>query len=150
MLGCLFLKSTSLAINKPYEVPEGNYEEEPVRIRATLYCDEGTTASGHEARYGVIAAAPKYLPTKDYSYVAYIYQIDDDGDVGELIDVFDVYDTGYGFETGIGKSKILKNKTKGSIELGETIDIYLEEEDIRNWQKIYGDYVYMKIEKGKG
>mgnify|MGYP002519473531 CR=1 FL=1 len=152
LLGCIFLNcSTSLAINKPYEVYEGDYEEEPVKIRATCYCDEGTTASGHDARYGIIAAAPKYLPKDGYTYVAYIYQVDEDGSLGDLIGLFDVYDTGYGFETGVGKSKILKNKTLGSIETGETIDINMDTlSDIRDWQKEVGDYVYIKLEKGKG
>lgn len=128
------------------EAREANPFVEPVKVRATCYCDGDTTASGRPVREGIIASKPEYM-----GYVACINAVNEDGSVGEFIGFYEVLDTGYGRETGNGESKILKGKTLGTIETGETIDIYMPtQHQVEEWIDTYGDYVYVKFVKGQG
>lgn len=128
------------------ESREANPFVEPVKVRATCYCDSGQTASGRPVREGIIASKPEYM-----GYVACINAVNEDGSVGEFIGFYEVLDTGYGKDTGEGESKILKGRTLGTIETGETIDIYMPTmHQVEEWIDTYGDYVYVKFVKGEG
>ena len=119
---------------------------EPVKIRATCYCDEGTTTSGKATRPGIIASKRDYL-----GYVAALYAVNEDGSIGEFIGYYEILDTGYGIETGIGESSIKPGRTLGSLETGESIDIYMPTLHMaEEWIDTYGDYVFCKLVKGNG
>ena len=128
------------------EAREPNPFVEPVMFRTTCYCDEGVTASGTQTRLGIIASKPEYL-----GYVACVNAVNEDGSIGEFIGYYEILDTGYGRETGIGESKILEGKSIGTIEAGETIDFYMPTLHMaEEWVNTYGDYLYIKLVKGVG
>lgn len=54
-----------------------------------------------------------------------IYKCSSDGTVGDFIGTYTFDDTGYGAESGIGESKILEDRTVGTIENGTCIDFSL-------------------------
>lgn len=119
---------------------------EPVIVRCTCYIDKGITASGQYTRPNTMAAKREWI-----GYVACINAINEDGSIGEFIGFFEITDTGYGRETGRGESQIIKGKTLGTIETGETIDIWQKDmASAREWVNKYSDYVYIKIIDGKG
>jgi len=55
---------------------------------------------------------------------AVIIYMDDNGKPGEVVGVFEILDTGYGRDTGKGESRVKKGRHLGTIETGQTIDIY--------------------------
>ena len=119
---------------------------ESVKIRATCYCDSGITASGTQTRPGIIASKKEYL-----GYVACINAVNEDGSIGEFIGFYEILDTGYGIETGVGESRIKSGRTLGSLETGESIDIYMPTLHMaEEWVDTYGDYVYIRLVKGEG
>ena len=119
---------------------------EPVKVRCTCYCDSGTTASGKETRPGIMASKPEYI-----GCVACVNAVNEDGSIGEFIGFFEILDTGYGRETGVGQSKIFSDRTLGTIETGETIDVYQPTmHQAEEWISNYGDEVYIKLVKGVG
>lgn len=119
---------------------------EPVKLRCTCYCDDGVTASGCKTRPGIMASKKEYL-----GYVACVNAVNEDGSIGEFIGFFEILDTGYGRETGMGISQILKGRTLGTIETGETVDIYMPTtHQAEEWIDTYGDYVYVQFIKGEG
>ena len=120
--------------------------EEPVKLRCTCYCDEGVTASGKQTRPGIVAAKKEWL-----GYVACLNAVNEDGSIGEFIGYFEILDTGYGAETGVGESSIIKGKSLGTIESGKTIDIYYPTvHQAEEWIDTYGDYVYVLLVDGEG
>lgn len=125
---------------------EGDPFKAPTKIRCTCYCDSGVTSSGAETREGIIASKKEWQ-----GYCACLYSIAEDGSIGEFIGFYEILDTGYGRETGIGESKIFKGRTLGTIESGETIDVYMPTlHQAEEWIDTYGDYVYLFIVKGEG
>lgn len=88
-------------------------------VDATAYYDVygyGYGATGQPLVEGLtIAGRPE-----DLGKTAYIYDLDKN-----LIGIYEFRDTGYGQATGYGSSRILKGKTKGTIEVGQCIDIYM-------------------------
>ena len=119
---------------------------EPVKIRCTCYIDSGTTASGKETRPGIMAGKPEWI-----GCVACVNAVNPDGFVGEFIGYYEILDTGYGAETGVGQSKIFSDRTLGTIETGETVDIYQPTmHQAEEWIDQWGDYVYIKLIKGVG
>lgn len=128
------------------EALAGDPFEEPVKIRCTCYLDDGTTASGKQTREGIVASKREWI-----GYVAELNKVNDDGTIGELIGYYEILDTGYGRETGVGESQVLGGRTLGTIEAGETIDVWMPTSNqAEEWIDAYGDYVYIKIIKGKG
>lgn len=57
-----------------------------------------------------------------------IYKCNSDGTVGDFIGTHTFDDTGYGAESGIGESKILEDRTVGTIENGTCIDFFFDTE----------------------
>ena len=128
------------------EAISGDPFKEPVKVRCTCYLDSGTTASGHQTRPGIMAAKKEWI-----GCVACINAVNEDGSVGEFIGFYEILDTGYGRETGIGESQILKGRTLGTIETGDTIDIWQPtRHQAEEWIDTYGDYVYITIVEGVG
>lgn len=135
-----------LTCNTQVKADGGDPFTEPVKVRCTCYLDTGTTASGAQTRPNIMAAKREWI-----GCVAEVNEINEDGSIGEFIGLFEILDTGYGRETGHGESKILKGKTLGTIETGETVDIWQPTlEAAQEWVKAHGDYIYIKIFKGAG
>lgn len=119
---------------------------EPVKVRCTCYIDSGTTASGKETRPGIMAGKPEWI-----GCVACVNAVNPDGSIGEFIGYYEILDTGYGAETGVGQSKIFSDRTLGTIEIGETVDVYqVTMHQAEEWVEQYGDFVYIKLCRGKG
>lgn len=110
--------------------PEERIDDEPFIVECTAYCDAGITASGRPTVEGLtIAGAKEWL-----GCVAVLYEVDEDGTVGEFISIYQFTDTGYGID--------------GDIPRGETIDIYMSDEDAC-WEWGRRD-VYVHIINGRG
>lgn len=109
------------------------------KIRATCYCEHGITYSGCYTREGIIAGRKE-----DIGDVAAIYEVAEDGGVGDFIGYFEILDCGAGFDTdGDGKGD--------STIKGKTVDVFRNDMNgVNEWIKIYGDYVYIKIIKAEG
>lgn len=142
LLNCITLKIQ--AFEKPVEI--GNITDDPQKIRCTCYIDNGITASGQYTRPGIIAAKKEWI-----GCVAELNAVNPDGSIGEFIGYYEILDTGYGIETGYGQSKIKKGKTLGTIESGQSVDVWMPTMHQANeWVSLYGDYVYIKIIRGEG
>jgi hypothetical protein len=112
---------------------------EPVKIRCSCYCEHGKTATGAKTRYGIAAGKKEWI-----GYVAELNAINPDGSVGEFIGYFEFKDTGAGMDSdGDGKGDTIIN--------GQSIDIWINSlPEAYKWRDRYGDYVYIKIVRGKG
>ena len=89
-------------------------------ITATAYYDaygHGYGADGSKLVEGLTVAGR----IEDLGKTALIYDMD-----RRLIGIYEFRDTGYGKSTGQGRSQILKGRTMGDIETGETVDIYFK------------------------
>ena len=132
ILACLILSLSikAVALEKPISDPL----KEPTKIRCTLYTDQGVTASGETTRDGILAGKSAWL-----NCGALLYAVDEDGNKGDYIGYYTFKDTGAGIDTdGDGKGDSIIN--------GYSIDVWVEDLDaVREWQKTYGDYVYLKI-----
>jgi 3D (Asp-Asp-Asp) domain-containing protein len=113
--------------------------EEPEVIRCTCYCEHGKTATGIKTRYGIISGKKEWL-----GCVAELHRINEDGSIGQFIGFFEFKDTGAGMDSdGDGIGDTIKN--------GKSVDVWVDTlEEAYMWRDAYGDYVYMKIIKGKG
>ena len=134
------LSSITAEARRAYIEPmEGNPFVEPCKIRCTCYCEHGKTATGHDTTYGIVSAKKEWI-----GYCIEINAINDDGSVGQLVGLFEVQDTGAGMDTdGDGKGDSIKN--------GQSIDVWVASlKDAYAWRDQYGDYVYIKVFKGKG
>lgn len=126
------------------EPPQGDPFTEPVKIRTTCYLDSGTTATGRPTRHGVIATKPEWMQE---GYIFQIWEVNEDGSLGDFCGYYEPLDTGYGIELDAseGQSRIKEGQAIGSIEKGYSIDIFCENEaEVREWQA-GGDYYYIKI-----
>ena len=76
--------------------------------------------------------------------VGALYQVDEDGKLGDFIGYYEFLDTGAGIDLdGDGKGD--------SIRWGESIDIWQDSDaSLKEWVKNYGDYVYLLLIDGKG
>lgn len=117
----------------------GDPFEEVVKMRCTCYCEHGITASGQKTRYGIVAGKKDWL-----GCVATLYQINEDGSIGEFIGQFEFKDTGAGMDTdGDGKGDSIKN--------GQSIDVWINSlSEAYEWRDKYGDYIFIKIIRGEG
>lgn len=92
-------------------------EIKPVNITA-YYSENPTGCRGDRMREGIAAGRQEW-----YGKAIVLYT-DEDGKPGEVIGVYEVLDTGYGRDTGQGESKVKKGRHLGTIETGQTVDIY--------------------------
>lgn len=94
-------------------------EPELKEIKVTAYYSENPTGCrGDRMREGIAAGK------QDWYGKAIVLYTNEDGRPGDLIGVYEILDTGYGADTGSGQSRIKKGRNLGSIETGQTIDIY--------------------------
>ena len=109
------------------------------KIRCTCYNDKGITASGHYTRKGIISGRKC-----DIGRVAAIYQIGEDGQIGEFIGYFEFLDTGAGMDSdGDGKGDTIKK--------GLSVDVFKDTyKEAKEWISEYGDYVYIKYIDAEG
>lgn len=110
--------------------PVQRINDEPFIVECTAYCDEGITASGKSTEEGqTIAGAREWL-----GCMAVLYEVDEDGSIGKYIGTYQFTDTGYGID--------------GDILRGETVDIFMEDEDACwEWGR---RNIYVQIIDGKG
>ena len=100
-------------------------DENPVfKVSSTAYYDEYNrpSASMRELQEGYSVAGKvewlgKYL---------LVYSCNEDGTMGKLLGEYRFDDTGYGAESGVGKSSILEGRSIGTIENGTCIDFFFE------------------------
>lgn len=113
--------------------------EEPEVIRCTCYCEHGKTVTGAVTDYGIISGKKEWL-----GCVAELHRINEDGSIGQFIGFFEFKDTGAGMDSdGDGYGDTIKN--------GKSVDVWVDSlDEAYMWRDAYGDYVYMKIIKGKG
>lgn len=113
--------------------------ETPTVIRCTCYTDTGITASGQHTRDGIIAGKREWT-----GCAAALYDVNEDGSIGDFIGYYEVLDTGAGIDTdgdGLGDSIIN----------GQSIDVWLPDDAaVSEWQRAHGDYCYIFLIKGVG
>lgn len=128
LAGILFTRATSASGGTV--PPEQRIDSEPFVVECTAYCDEGITASGKPTVEGLtIAGAREWL-----GCAAVLYEVDEDGTIGEFIGIYQFTDTGYGRD--------------GDILRGETVDIYMPDYDTCiEWGR---RNIYVQIINGKG
>lgn len=66
------------------------HDKNMVKMRATAYCLHGTTYTGKHTRHGIAATGNKDL----LGMTAVVYQRLPDGDIGDLIGIYEIEDTG--------------------------------------------------------
>ena len=110
------------------------YYKMPQPVRCTCYIDSGTTASGIQTRDGIIAGRKEWL-----GMAAVLYEIKEDGTLGDFIGYYEFCDTGAGIDTD--------NDGDGdTIRTGNSVDVWQPNmKSARTWIKEHGDYVYMQI-----
>lgn len=103
----------------PSEIWGAELQPELKSINVTAYYSENPTGCrGDRMREGIAAGRQEW-----YGKAIVLYT-DEDGKPGEVIGVYEVLDTGYGRDTGQGESKVKKGRHLGTIETGQTVDIY--------------------------
>ena len=75
---------------------------------------------------------------------AALYDVNDDGSIGDFIGYYEVLDTGTGIDTdGDGYGDSIIN--------GTSIDVWVpNDEAVREWQQDHGDYIYLYLIPGVG
>jgi 3D (Asp-Asp-Asp) domain-containing protein len=112
-------------------------EPEVIKMHTIAYCQGTTTATGTAVRKGICAVAQDKL-----GMTALVYA-NNDGEIGELLGIFECLDTGFGGDAdgdGIG-----------SIESGKCIDIYFPTyEECVEWMKLTGGRCFVQYVDAKG
>jgi len=113
---------------------------EPFKIRATCYTWTGNRcANGSYPLQGLSVAGKSEWLGK----CCIMYAVNEDGSIGDLIGIYDFTDTGYGMS--------VPDNDKGTIELGQSIDVYQDTLDgCWDWIEEYGDYVYIQVVSAEG
>jgi hypothetical protein len=105
---------------------------EPQKIRCTCYNLHGITKSGSYTRDGILAGKEEWIGKG-----AILYEVKEDGSLGDFIGYYEFKDTGYGIE--------------GSIQNGTSIDVWVPDDTaVQEWVDTYGDYAYLQIVEGEG
>lgn len=110
-----------------YMYSEYLQDENPVfKVSSTAYYDKykRPSASMRELKEGYsVAGKVEWL----HKYLL-VYACNEDGTMGKLLGEYRFDDTGYGAESGVGESSILKGRSIGTIENGTCVDFYFESE----------------------
>lgn len=94
-------------------------------------------------REGICAYQSEYL-----NWLAIVYE-DNNGEPGEIIGYYEIYDTGYGSETDVINPKTGKNY--GSLEIGTSIDIFQNSlEECYEFIEEHGDTAFIQIVYAEG
>lgn len=111
--------------------------DDPFQINTTAYCCGTTTCTGVKVREGICAVKKEWI-----GKTALIYA-DNDGEIGELLGIFECLDTGFGADSdgdGIG-----------SIQEGKLIDVYFPTyEQCKDWMKLTGGKVFVQLVDADG
>ena len=129
-------KSTS---HSAQPIRDWTYYRMPQPVRCTCYIDRGITASGIQTRDGIIAGRKEWI-----GMMAVLYEVKEDGTLGDFIGCYEFCDTGAGIDTdGDGNGDTIKT--------GNSVDVWQPSmTNARAWIREHGDYVYMQIVDGKG
>lgn len=106
----------------PAEVWGAEPDLKPINVTA-YYSENPTGCRGDRMREGIAAGKQEW-----YGKAIVLYK-NENGKPGELIGVYEILDTGYGKSTEQGESRIKKGKPLGTIETGQTVDIYRDNYD---------------------
>ena len=147
--------------DKPTEPGDKYYTSEsepnPILMETTAYCSGTKGSHGDVMREGYCAAAPEL-----YGDVLIIYEaiLQDDGTykVGDYLDTLLVKDTGYGYPTYEGKSKIRPDKNAsgkgiGTIESPKILHCDVRKDNIKRckeWMERTNGKIFAIIVEGKG
>ena len=115
-------------------IRDWTYYKVPQPVRCTCYIEHGITASGIQTRNGIIAGRKEWL-----GMAAVLYEVKEDGTLGDFIGYYEFCDTGAGIDTdGDGNGD--------TIRTGNSVDVWQPNmESAIAWIKEHGDYVYMQI-----
>lgn len=132
------------ALTLPQEAWGAEPELKQVNITA-YYSENPTGCRGDRMREGIAAGKQEW-----YGKAVIIY-LNDNGKPGELVGVFEILDTGYGKDTGLGESRIKKGRHLGTIETGQTIDIYRDNYDrCKEIMKLTGGKAFYQLVDAEG
>ena len=120
-------------------IRDWTYYRMPQPVRCTCYIDRGITASGIQTREGIIAGRKEWI-----GMMAVLYEVKEDGTLGNFIGCYEFCDTGAGIDTdGDGNGD--------TIRTGNSVDVWQPSmTNAKAWIREHGDYVYMQIVDGKG
>lgn len=123
-----------------------NLEDDPVLLDTTGYYRGSVGSHGDKMRPGYVAYTPGSYGFDMELYKA-VEQEDGSYSLGEYIGRYEVKDTGYGRETGSGKSTVRKDKgSRGTIESGLSVDVYhYDLTGCREWMKETNGRVFAVI-----
>ena len=127
------------------------YDSAPVLMETTGYCHGTYGSHGDKMREGYAAGSPEM-----YGAVVMIYEAveQEDGSymIGEYLDTLEIKDTGYGYSTGKGKSRVRADKKyQGTIEGGVHLDVYKPNlSGCKEWMKRTNGKIFALIVEGKG
>lgn len=114
-----------------------NAFENPTEVEMTYYLPTGNDcANGKQPHFGVVAFAPEYIGD-----TAILYECDN-GKIGDVIGVYEIYDTGFGKHlAGIGSS----------IKAGKTVDVFMPDNETgKEFIREHGNEVFIQIVNAKG
>lgn len=111
---------------------------EPFIIECSAYCYNGRcTASGKPTIEGLTIAGKKEWLGR----TAVLYEINDDGGIGQFIGYREFTDTGYGQDSTLYPGK-------GTIQTGECVDLYFDDEQTAlEWGR---KKIYIQVIDGRG
>ena len=103
---------------------------EPRKIRCTCYIQTGYMKGGQYTYNGAIAGRKE-----DLGKTAVLYDINEDGSIGDLIGLYVFEDTG----------------SHHTLVEGTSVDVWQPNMTAaKNWIQTHGDYVYIQVVEGKG
>lgn len=128
-------------------------EPNPILMETTAYYTGNKGSHGDTMKEGYCAAAPEL-----YGDVLMLYEAlpQDDGTykVGNYITTLEVRDTGYGYPTHEGKSKVRPEKgSMGTLESPELLHCDVRKDNLercREWMRLTGGKVFAIVINGKG
>ena len=122
----------------------------PILVETTGYHRGKVGSHGDLMKKGYCAFAPE-----QYGTVLMLYEAiptDSGYCMGDFITMLEVKDTGFGRETGEGKSKIRPDKkSKGTIEVGKSVDVFYPTlSECKEWMQQTNGMCFIQIVPGKG
>ena len=143
--------------DKPKEAGDKFYTEEsepnPILMETTAYCSGTKGSHGDVMREGYCAAAPELYGDVIICYEA-VLQDDGTYKVGDYLDTFLVKDTGYGYPTNKGKSKVRPEKgSMGTLESPNLLHCDVRRDSLercKEWMQKTKGKIFAVVVEGKG
>lgn len=143
---------TALAVSfLLFAVPTTAHGAEPILVSTTAYTEGKVCSHGDRARQGIVAGKPEW-----YGQACVVYEAvpsKDGYQIGDVIGIYEVLDTGYGKSTkdGIPSKVRADKKNRGSIETGRCIDKYAESyADAVEWMEETGGICFIQVIPAEG